>query len=124
MIITTAPTPMVNRLTTPEMAAKPTFWLNEVMGVQPNKPDTELTKPSQQMADPISRVAGSRLRALLQRAEVSPMVSVADTRYTATTERMAPTLNSGVKGRMRGSAMIDCPDKPPKSTMPMKHEST
>ncbi len=80
MIITRAPMPMVKRLTTPDMAANPTFWLNEVIGVQPNRPDTELTKPSQQMADPISRVSGSRFSALLQRADVSPMVSVADTR--------------------------------------------
>ena len=71
---------MVKRFTTPEMAARPTFWLNDVIGVQPKMPDTELTKPSQQMADPISFVSGSRCKALLQRAEVSPMVSVAETR--------------------------------------------
>ena len=102
-----APMAIVKRLTTPDMAAKPTFWLKDVIGVHPKRPETELTKPSQQTAAPISLVLGSRFRALLQSADVSPMVSVAETRYTATTERMAPILNSGVKGRIRGKAMIE-----------------
>ena len=87
-------------------------------------PDTVLTKPSQQIADPISRSLGSRCKALLHRADVSPMVSVADTRYTATTERMAPRLNSGVKGMRRGSAMNESDDRPLKLTMPMQQAST
>ena len=124
IIITTAPTPIVKRLTTPDMAARPTFWLNDVIGVQPNRPDTELTKPSQQMADPISLVSGSRFKALLQSADVSPIVSVADTRYTATTDSMAPMLNSGVKGSKRGRAMMECPLRLSKLTIPIKQAST
>ena len=103
IIITIAPTPMVKRLTTPDMAASPTFWLNDVIGVQPNSPDTLLTKPSQLMAAPISDSFGLRFSALLHKADVSPIVSVADTKYTAITERMAPMLNSGEKGSSLGN---------------------
>ena len=80
IIMMMAPKAMVKRFTTPDIAAKPTFWLNEVIGVHPKRPDTELTKPSQHTAAPISLVLGSRFKALLQSAEVSPMVSVAETR--------------------------------------------
>ena len=107
-----APNAMVKRFTTPDMAAKPTFWLNDVIGVQPKRPEKVLTKPSQHTAEPISLVLGSRFKALLQRAEVSPMVSVADTRYTATTERMAPILNSGVNGRSFGNETMERPESP------------
>ena len=114
-----APMAIVKRFTTPDIAAKPTFWLKEVIGVQPKRPETELTKPSQQTAAPISLVLGSRFNALLQSAEVSPIVSVAETRYTATTERIAPILNSGVNGRSFGKATIERPESPLKSIIPI-----
>lgn len=71
---------MAKRFTTPESEARPTFWLKDVIGVQPKRPEMELTKPSQLMAPPISTLWIWRLRAPLQRALESPTVSVADTR--------------------------------------------
>ena len=71
---------MAKRLITFEMAASPTFCEKEVIGVQPNKPAKELTKPSHDTEAPNSRSFTSRPKALEQRADVSPMVSVAYTR--------------------------------------------
>lgn len=98
----------------------PTFWLNDVIGVQPNSPDTLLTKPSQLMAAPISDSFGLRFSALLHKADVSPIVSVADTKYTAITERMAPMLNSGEKGSSLGNEMTDWLAILLKSTIPIE----
>ena len=75
-----APVAITERLTTPLIEARPTFWLNEVMGVHPKRPAIELTKPSQAMLPPSSLSVGWRLRAPAQRALVSPIVSVALTR--------------------------------------------
>ena len=41
-IMQTAPVIMVKRLTTLVMLIKPTFWLNEVTGGQPNRAESEL----------------------------------------------------------------------------------
>ena len=75
-----APVAMEKRLTTLVRAASPTFCENEVMGVQPNSPATELTKPSQATDAPISFFCTSRPSAPEHIADVSPMVSVAETR--------------------------------------------
>ena len=45
---------MAKRFTTPESEASPTFWLKDVIGVQPKMPEMVLTKPSQLIAPPIS----------------------------------------------------------------------
>ena len=41
-IMTKAPVIMVKRLTTLVMAIRPTFWLKEVMGMQPKSEEMEL----------------------------------------------------------------------------------
>ena len=41
------------------MATKPTFWLNEVIGRQPNTDDNALTKPSQAIEPDVSFVVAS-----------------------------------------------------------------
>ena len=79
-IIMHAPVAMANLFTTPDMAASPTFWLNDVIGVQPNKPAMLLTKPSHDMLAPISALWGFLPKAPLHKALVSPIVSVAETR--------------------------------------------
>ena len=88
-IIMAAPVAMTNRFTTLDIAARPTFCENEVMGVQPKMPAMVLTKPSQATEAPISLVVTSRPSAPEQSADVSPMVSVAETRNTHTMARMA-----------------------------------
>ena len=60
------------------------------------------------------------MRAPLHRADVSPIVSVAETRYTATTERRAPMFISGVKGRICGMEKRGCSVMPLRFTMPMR----
>jgi len=52
MIMIAAPVAMAKRLITPLIVARPTFWLNEVIGVHPNRPAIELTNPSQAMLPP------------------------------------------------------------------------
>ena len=54
IIMMQAPVAIAKRLTTPEIFAKPTFWLNEVIGVQPKRPATVLTNPSHEMLAPNS----------------------------------------------------------------------
>ena len=71
---------MAKRLTTLVRAASPTFCENEVMGVQPKSPAMVLTKPSQATEAPISFWWTLRPSAPEQIADVSPMVSVAETR--------------------------------------------
>ena len=84
-----APVAMVNRLTTFVMATNPTFWLNEVIGRQPNTEDNALTKPSQAIEPDVSSLVTSRFKPEAARAEVSPIVSVAETRKINVTERIA-----------------------------------
>ena len=88
-IIMAAPVAMTKRFTTLEMVARPTFCEKEVMGVHPKHPAMELTNPSQATEAPISLVVTSRPSAPEQSADVSPMVSVAETRNTHTMARMA-----------------------------------
>ena len=88
-IIMPAPVAMVNRLTTFVMATNPTFWLNEVIGRQPNTEDNALTKPSQAIEPDVSSLVTSRFKPEAARAEVSPIVSVAETRKINVTERIA-----------------------------------
>ena len=64
----TAPVAMVKRLITLDKVASPTFCENDVMGVQPKRPATLLTRPSQATDAPISFCFTSRLRAPEQRA--------------------------------------------------------
>ena len=78
-IMIPAPVAIVKRLITFVMATRPMFWLNEVIGIQPNRPETELTNPSQARLPDIYLSVGSRSNTLDARAEVSPIVSVADT---------------------------------------------
>ena len=76
----TAPVAMVKRLTTFVMAARPTFCEKDVIGVQPKTPASVLTNPSQATELPISFLWTCRPSAPEHMAEVSPMVSVAETR--------------------------------------------
>ena len=86
----TAPIRIVNLLTTFVIATRPMFWLKEVIGRHPNTEDRALTKPSQAMDPAVSFWAASRPRQVEARAEVSPMVSVAETRKIRKTETIAP----------------------------------
>lgn len=85
-------TPMsrVKRLTTLVIATSPTFWLKDVIGRQPKTADKELMKPSQAMDPAVSFAFTSLPRPEDASADVSPMVSVADTRKIKNTETMAP----------------------------------
>ena len=93
-----APVAIVKRFTTLVIATRPTFWLNDVIGRQPNKAETELTKPSQAREPDISFCVTSRFKPLAASAVVSPIVSVADTRNMRTTENIASKRNSGLNG--------------------------
>ena len=96
------------------------FWLNEVMGRQPNSADSELTKPSQASEPEISRSEASRFSTVEVMALVSPMVSVADTRKIMVTETIALRLNSGSKGRKCGRLRKPALATSERSTLPMK----
>ena len=120
----TAPVAMARRFTTFVMATRPTFCENDVMGRQPKHADSELTKPSHAM-EPVSSFSfTSRFRPTIVSAEVSPIVSVADTRKMSVTDTMAPRLNSGVNGMSCGSANSCMPANPLKSTAPMNSATT
>lgn len=86
----TAPVAIVKRLITFVMAISPTFWLNEVIGIQPKSADSELIKPSQASEPVISLSVTSRFSAEEASADVSPIVSVAETRKISMTVRMGP----------------------------------
>ena len=117
-IMMTAPVAMALRFTTFVMATRPTFCENDVIGRQPKHADSELTKPSQAMEPESSFSFTSRLRPTMVSAEVSPIVSVADTRKISVTDTIAPRLNSGVNGMSCGSANSSMFWKPLKSTAP------
>ncbi len=88
------------------------------MGRQPKHADSELTKPSHAM-EPVSSFSfTSRLRPTIVKADVSPMVSVADTRKMSVTDTMAPRSNSGANGMSCGSANSCRFANPLKSTAP------
>ena len=93
-IIITAPVAIVKRFTTFVMATKPTFWLNEVIGRQPNTDDNALTKPSQAIEPDVSFVVASLPSPDTASADVSPIVSVAETRKINVTDTIALTLAS------------------------------
>ena len=69
----------------------------------------------------------SRPRPPVQTAEVSPMVSAAETRNTSVTEMIAPRSNFGVKAKSFGSAMIPSSETvsfmDTKSTMPKNRDT-
>ena len=122
-IMQAAPVMMVKRFTTRVMAIRPTFWLKEVMGVQPKREEMELAKPSQAKEPEISFSLISLFRPAMVMAEVSPMVSAADTRKMMATETMAPQLNSGAKGRKAGREKRLPLKICDRSTMPAKMET-
>ena len=77
---------------------KPTFWLKEVIGGQPNNDEIELQNPSQAKESEISSSVTSRFNPEFTRAEVSPIVSVAETKKITTTAIIAPRSNFILKG--------------------------
>ena len=85
----TAPLAMAFLFTTRVMAISPTFWLKDVIGKHPKREDTAETNPSTAMEPDISLSFASRLNPMAASAEVSPSVSVADTRKIRNTEKMA-----------------------------------
>ena len=95
------------------------FWLNEVIGRQPNRAESELTKPSQAREPEISLSEASRFSTVEVMAAVSPMVSVADTRNIIVTEMIALRLNSSSKGMKRGRLTIPAEVTRERSTLPM-----
>lgn len=90
-----------------------------MIGIQPNRPDKALIKPSQAMEPEVSFKLASRSRPEAASAEVSPMVSVADTKKINVVEMMALILNSGLNGSKDGNAMTAVFCKELKSTTPM-----
>ena len=110
---------MVKRLTTLVIATRPTFWLNDVIGRQPKTEDSELIKPSQAMEPEVSFSVTSRPKPEAASAEVSPMVSVADTKKMSTTDTIASGRNSMRNGISCGMAIRDVPASEEKSTMCM-----
>ena len=105
-IMITAPVAIAKRLTTLVIATSPTFWLNDVIGRHPNTEDNALTKPSHAIEPLVSFAVTSRFRPEAASAEVSPIVSVAETRKICTVEKIALALNTGLKGINVGSAII------------------
>ena len=89
---------IAKRLTTFVIAIRPTFWLKEVIGRQPKTEDKLLTRPSQTIEPEISFSLTSRRRPIAVMAEVSPMVSVAETRNIKKNAKIASGWNSMVKG--------------------------
>ena len=120
---------MVKRLTTWVMEIRPTFWLKEVMGEQPNTPPERAeAKPSTHREPEISSTVMSRPRPPVQQAVVSPMVSTAETMNTRQKDRMAPSWNWGLKANSWGTATMPSSRMvlpiPAKSTMPKKMDTT
>ena len=71
---------MVKRFPTLVMATRPTFWEKEVSGGHPNREDIAEEYPSHAREPWISSPVISRFRPPETMADVSPMVSAADTR--------------------------------------------
>lgn len=114
-----APDAIAKRLTTLVIATSSTFWLKEVIGRHPNTDDNALIKPSQAIEPEVSFKLASRFKPEAASAEVSPIVSVAETRKISVTEIIAFRLNSGLKGISLGKAIIDVPCSAEKSTTPI-----
>ena len=117
-IIIIAPAARAYLLTTLVIAIRPTFWLNDVIGRQPKTDERALMKPSQAIEPEVSFTVALRLRSVAARADVSPIVSVADTRNINVTEIIALILNSGLNGIIDGNVTIDVLFKAEKSTTP------
>ncbi len=101
------------------MATRPTFWLKDVIGKHPKTEDKALMKPSQAIEPEVSFVVTSLFKPEAARAEVSPIVSVAETKKIKITEKIALALNSGLKGINEGTATIEVPESEEKSTTPI-----
>ena len=114
-----APDAIAKRLTTLVIATSPTFWLKDVIGRHPNTDDNALIKPSQAIEPEVSFKLASRFKPEAASAEVSPIVSVAETRKISVTEIIAFRLNSGLKGISLGKAIMDVPCSAEKSTTPI-----
>ena len=121
--IITQPVKIVNLFTTFVIETSPTFWLNDVIGKQPKSPDNALTKPSAAIEPVSSFFETSRFNPDDASADVSPIVSVADTRKITSTEIIAPILNVGLIGSICGSDTICAVLNPEKSTIPI-HTAT
>ena len=121
--IITQPVKIVNLFTTFVIETSPTFWLNDVIGKQPKSPDNALTKPSAAIEPVSSFFETSRSNPDDASADVSPIVSVADTRKITSTEIIAPILNVGLIGSICGSDTICAVLNPEKSTIPI-HTAT
>ena len=119
MIIMIAPIKIVKRFTTFVMATRPTFWLKDVIGIQPNRPDNALINPSQAIEPLISFSVTSLPNPDAATADVSPIVSVADTKKIIVTDTIALILNSGLNGIKCGTDMIPQSANPEKSTFPI-----
>ena len=107
---------------------RPTFWLNDVMGEQPNTPpESAEAKPSTHSEPDISSAVMSRLRPPLQQAVVSPMVSTAETINTRQNEKIAAGWNCGLNAKSCGTAMTPSSrmvsPMAAKSTIPKKIET-
>ena len=79
----------------------------------------QLTNPSHATDAPISFFFTPRPRAPEHRADVSPIVSVAETKKMHITARMASRLNSGVNGMNVGRATMGMSVTLLKSIIPM-----
>lgn len=119
-IIQIAPVAIVKRLTTFVILIKPTFWLKEVIGGQPNNDEIELQNPSQAKESEISSSVTSRFNPEFTRAEVSPIVSVAETKKITTTAIIAPRSNFILKGSKWDKAINPPLKITDKSTFPIK----
>ena len=102
------------------MVTSPTFWLKEVTGGHPKRPEMVLAKPSQARDPEISFSVTLRFSPVAQRAEVSPMVSAAETRKIIATDTIAPICNSGITGIKAGRERKPPSKIPEKSTTPIK----
>ena len=87
--------------------------------MQPNTEDKLLITPSQVMEPATSFSVTSRPKPMAVIAEVSPMVSVAETRKIRKKAKIASAWNSMVKGISLGMASISTEAKRLKSTIPM-----
>lgn len=90
---------------------------DNVIGRHPNTDDNALTKPSQAIEPDVSFVVASLPSPDTASADVSPIVSVAETRKINVTDTIALTLNSGFAGRSFGNAITDVPEIAEKSTI-------
>ena len=110
---------MVNLFTTFVIATIPTFWLNDVIGRQPNTDESALTNPSHAIEPDVSFSVAYLSSPEEASAEVSPIVSVAETKNISTTDTMASALNSILNGIRCGIAIILISLNEEKSTTPI-----